>query len=123
MRPTVTRNFVSFACGPRKNLGMLRYHFAENKECGLDMMRSEYIEQFRRKRRARSVVKGHRDVRPIDVHRIKADCRFLGRGWTLWRSFLSHVRSYGLRWRFDRVGGYSGLGCRRGLGYERNSET
>ena len=58
---------------------MLSDHFAEDEECGLDMMRSEYIEQFRGKRRARSVVKSHGDVRTIDVHRIKRNWRFLWR--------------------------------------------
>src|SRR5262249_36033765 len=102
MRPTVARNFVSFACGSRENFGMLRYHFAEDKKCGLDVMRSEYIEQFRRKRRAWSIVKGHRNVRSIDVHRIKRDRWFLGRSWSLCRTLPFRVWSCGgLRRRFD----------------------
>src|SRR6478672_13044088 len=101
MRPAVTRDFVPFPGGARENLRMLGYHFAEHKECGLDMMRSEYIEQFRRERRARSVVEGHRDVRPIHVHRIKRDRRLLGQSWSLCRSFLLHLHRYGLACRFD----------------------
>ena len=123
MRPTVTRDFVAFPGSPRENLGMLGYHLAEHKECDLDMMRSEYIEQFRRKRRARSIVKGHRDVGAVDVHRIKRDRWFLGRGWSLCRSFLLRLRRYGLGCRFDRMGGYSGRCCRRGLGCDRNAKT
>src|SRR4029079_16397302 len=124
MRPTVARNFVSFPSSPRQNLRMLSYHFAEHKERGLDMMRSEYVEQFRRKRRARSIVKGHRNVRSIDVHRVKGDRRFLGRSWSFFRDFLFSVRRCGgLRWRFDRVNGFSALDCRRSLACERNTEA
>src|SRR5215813_6452546 len=124
MRPTVAGDFVTFLGSPRENFRMLGYHFAEHKECRLDMMRSEYIEQFRRKHRAWSVIKRHSNVRSIDVHRIKRDWRFLGRNWSLYCSLLFRVwRCAGFRCRFDRLDGYCALRCRRGLGCERNSET
>src|SRR5262245_59429878 len=124
MRPTMARDFVAFPSSPRENLRMLRYHFAEHEECGLDMMRGEYIEQFRRKRCAWSVVKGHRYVRAIDVDRIKCDRRFFGRGRSFCRSFIFHVRRCGWLSRgLDRVDRFSALGRRHGLSCKRNSET
>src|SRR6516164_9203368 len=116
MRPTVARDFVTFPGSSRENLRMLGYHLAEYKECDLHMMRSEYVEQFWRKRRARSVVESHRDVRPIDVHRIKGDRRFLGWGRSFFRGFLFSLRRRGgLRCRVARVDRFSALDYRRSL--------
>src|SRR5215831_14656110 len=88
MRPTVTRDFVAFLGSPRENFRMLGYHFAEHKERRLDMMCSEYIEQFWRKRRAWSVIKRHSNVGTIDVYRVKRSCRLFGRSRSFGRSFL-----------------------------------
>src|SRR5215467_10894802 len=117
MRPTVARNFMAFACGSRKNLRMLSYHFAEHKEGDLHMMRSEYIEQFRRKRCAWSVVEGHGDVRTVHVHRIKGNWRFLRRSGSFYRSLLFYLWRCGwLRRRFNWVDGFSAPDYRRSLG-------
>src|SRR5215469_561887 len=117
MRPTVARDFVTFLGSPRENFRMLSYHFAEHKECRLDMMRSEYIEQFRRKHRAWSVIKRHSNVRSIDVHRIKRDWRLLRRSGSLYCGFLFHIwRCGGPRRHFNLVDRLSALGRWRGLG-------
>ena len=41
VRPTVVSDFMTFARGPCHDLGMFGNIFADHKECGFDMMRSE----------------------------------------------------------------------------------
>src|SRR5216117_3715464 len=94
MRPTMVRNFVTFLRRPRNDLRMFRDVFADHEERCLDVVRSQQIEYFWGQRRARSVVKGHRDIGPIDMDRVECNARFLRRGSSLscctslfWRGF------------------------------------
>ena len=84
MRPTMIGNFVTFPRSSRNDLRMFRDVFTDHEEGCLDVMRGQQIKQFWCQCRARSVVKGHRDVRTVDVDRVECDARFFRR-----RSILS----------------------------------
>jgi hypothetical protein len=80
-------NFVTFPRGARNDLRMFRDVFADYEEGCLDVMRGKQIEQFWGQCRARSVVKGHCDERPVDMHRVECNARFFRRRSNLSRRY------------------------------------
>jgi hypothetical protein len=61
-------NFVPLVRGARDDLGVLDDIFADHKKRGFDVMGCEKIEQFWRELCAGPIVKGHGDIRSIDMH-------------------------------------------------------
>lgn len=71
--PAVIGDFVAFPCGARDDFRMFGNVLADNEESHLDVARREKIEQTWSQFFARSIVKGHRYIRPVNVDRAVGD--------------------------------------------------
>ena len=73
VRPAMVADLVSFAHRSLQDLGMLNRVLANDEESRVDVMLGQDVEQLRSQFFARAVIKSHRDIRPVDMHRAVAD--------------------------------------------------
>ena len=77
MRPTVISDFMTFKRGALHNLRVISHVLTDDEKCRFNVMSSQQLEQFRGQFHARPIIKGHGDVRPVDVHKIESDSRLV----------------------------------------------
>ena len=76
----MSSDLVAFTEGASQNIGILFDTFTEHEKCDLDVSLCEQIEQFGSERRVGSVIKGHGDLRLIDMDGVESDARLGWRG-------------------------------------------